>query len=242
MLTTIRDPHHSDSLSCLLVWSMWITLLAANGLYAQPGPLSTIQIPLAGGDTTLPRLTPLAYSYYPYYNGQPNDSLKYILGNQLIGGTASTADRIIDVTAAGAYAYRTAAGAWTGTLQRMYHDHAFFILNRHTARTLVLEGLAADSVAYIAPMPNGSFRCAATRMLRDHPIDSVGFTYSGFHSTETLRRGGDIVIDIRTRQIARRDSSDRWIGTLPELRVGHPVLIQVNNLWTFDWTYYPNRE
>jgi hypothetical protein len=216
--------------------------LCASRLQAQPGPLSVIEIPLAAGTITVPCYTPVAYSYYPYFNNLPNDSLKYVFGTQLFSGTASTADRLIDVTAAGAYAYRNETGVWTGTLQRLYHDHAFMVLNRHEARTLSLTGYAADSVTYIMPMPNGAIRTAATRMLRNHPIDSVGFTYSGFHWTGSMRRGGDLVIDLTTRQIARRDSTDGWIGTLDELRIGHPILVQVNNPWTFDWTYYPNRE
>ena len=56
-----------------------------------------------------------------------------------------------------------------------------------------------------------------------------------------MRQGGDLVIDMFTRQIARRDSTG-WVGTLTHLRVGHPVIIQVNNLNTFDWMYNPNQE
>jgi hypothetical protein len=242
MQTITRDPKLHGRFACLFLFGLLTLCLSGGPVQAQPGPLSTLEIPLTGGDLSLPRYTPVAYSYFPYYNGQPNDSLKYILGDQLIGGTATTADRFIDPTAGGAYAYRTEAGVWSGSLQKLLHDHAFVVQNRHAARTLVLSGFAADSVTYISPMPNGSFRCAATRMLRDHPIDSVGFIYSGFHQTETLRRGGDIIIDLSTRQIVRRDSTAGWIGTLHELHVGHPILVQVNNPWTFDWTYYPNRE
>ena len=176
---------------CLCLLTLLAVFGGSGALRAQPGPLSTIEIPLAAGDSALPCYTPFAYSYYPYYNGQPNDSVKYIFAEQLVSGTASTADRLIDVTAAGAYTYRNTSGTWTGSLQKMLHDHAFIVQNRHAARTLVLAGFAADSFTYISPMPNGSFRCAATRMLCAHPIDSVGFVTSGFHSTETLRRGGD---------------------------------------------------
>jgi hypothetical protein len=214
----------------------------AASLQAQPGPLQNISFPLQPGTLTVPGYTPLAIAYYPYWNGLPNDSTRCVFGDQLISGTASTADRIIDVTVAGAFAYRNSSGVWTGALVRLVYGHAFIIANRHAADTVTIAGFPADSVTYIMPMPTGSIRFAAARMSVEKSVSSMGFTWSGFHWSESLRRGGDLIIDMTTRKIARRDSLSGWIGTLSIVRPGEPLLIQVNHPATFDWSYNPNRE
>lgn len=208
---------------------------------AQPGPLEQIQVSIPGGVEANPSYTPFAMSYYPFHEGVANDSIHYILEDQLVSGTSSEADRVLNANT-GAYAYRNTSGEWSGSMTRMLNGHTFYLINRHEARTIMLEGFPADSITYISPMPNGSFRLAAPRMLTDHPIDSVGFVYSGYHSSDNMRDGGDIVIDMVTRQIARLDNTDGWIGTMTHLRVGQPIIVQVNHPLTFDWTYFPGHE
>jgi hypothetical protein len=224
---------------------IWLFLLLAAGVIpatAQPGPLQTINIPIQPGTLALMRYTPFALSYYPYYNGVRNDSVARVVGNQITAGTAQTADRIIDVTGVGVYAYRDTSGHWQGTLQTLYNGRAFLYANHHGSRTLALQGYPADSITYIFPMPTGSIRFAAARMALDHPISGIGLSWSGFHWSQNMRQGGDLVIDLVSRQIARRDSTDGWIGTMTTAHVGQPFLIQVNNPSTFDWTYNPTRE
>jgi hypothetical protein len=231
----------SRFLTHVILFAIGIVTLGDRGeVRAQPGPLQTISIPVAAGTESIPSYTPVAMSYYPYYNGVLNDSVKYILGTQLVAGSSTTADRIMDA-ASGSYAYRNAAGQWSGSLTQLVNRRAFLIVNRHTARTITFEGYPADSVTYISPMPSGEIRYAGPRMLSDHRLDSVGFVYSGIHQSQDMRHGGDLVIDLSTRQIARLDSTLGWIGTLSHLRVGHAVMIQTNHIATFDWTYWPGR-
>jgi len=162
--------------------------------------------------------------------------------DQLTPGSVQTADRIIDLTGGGTYAYRDTSGHWAGFLLTMQNGRAFMIANRHTARTITVQGYPADSVTYILPMPTGSIRCIAARMASDHPVSAIGLSWSGFHWSQNMRQGGDLVIDLSSRQIARRDSTSGWIGTLSTVRVGQPIMIQVNYPATFDWTYNPTRE
>ncbi|HEY3296751.1 MAG TPA: hypothetical protein VGL38_15070 [bacterium] len=209
---------------------------------AQPGPLQSYDVQIQAGNLTVPRYTPFAMSYYPYYNGQRNDSVTYSIGNQITSGGVATADRIIDVTVGGTYAYRDTTGRWAGFLVSLRNGRGFLYMNRHEARTVTLEGFPFDTVTYILPMPRENTRIVAARMNGNHPINRVGLTASGFHWSQNMRQGGDIILDLTTRQIARRDSTSGWIGTLDSMRVGHPVLIQVNYPATFDWTYNPTRE
>jgi hypothetical protein len=217
-----------------------VSSMALTG-FCQPGPLQPLDVLVAGGTETLAQYTPLAMSYYPYHNGVQNDTLKYVLGDQLTAGTVQTADRILDVTAGGAYAYRDQSGNWQGPLLTFHYGHALMFANHHEARTITLMGYPADSITYIFPMPTGSIRFAAPRMAYDHRIDSVGLCWSDFHKSGNMRQGGDLVIDMVTGQIARRDSSG-WVGTMTHMRVAQPVIIQVNNLSTFDWMYNPYEE
>jgi hypothetical protein len=241
----MKDNFESFCLNSRVIYVLGIVmagLLAATAdVRAQPGPLEQIQVTIPSGDLTNPSYTPFAMSYYPFHEGVANDSICYIFEDQLVSGTSSEADRLLNVNT-GTYAYRNTSGEWSGSLTRMQNGHAFYLINRHEARTIMLEGFPADSFTYISPMPNGTFRLAAPRMLTDHPIDSVGFVYSGFHSSENMREGGDIVIDMVTRQITRLDNTDGWIGTMTHLRVGQPIIVQVNHPLTFDWTYFPGHE
>ena len=235
LFVIVKSPSFIVSAVCLLIWS------GAPSAICQPGPVQSYDIYLEAGTDSLARYIPLAMSYYPFHNGLQNDTLKYVLGDQLISGPVQTADRILDVSAGGAYAYRTGTGDWSGSLATFHYGHAFLIANHHAARTITLTGYPTDSITYIFPMPTGSIRFAAPRVAFDHRIDSVGLCWSDFHKSGNMRQGGDLVFDMVTGQIARRDSSG-WVGTMTRMRVGHPVIIQVNNLSTFDWMYNPYEE
>ncbi len=217
----------------------WIaTLLIVSTAYPQPGPLDTIVFTIPAGTIGVPTYYPFAVSYYPFHNGLPTDSVQHILGTQLVGGTTTTADRVIDITFGG-FAYRDASGNWQGSLSLLRNKRAFMIMNRHEERQITLVGCPADTITYISPMPNGSWRTAGPRMLRTHSIDSVGLITFGFHKSQSMKSGGDLILDMVTRKIARCDSTNDWIGTMQYLEPGHPVIIQVNHPLTFDWTYGP---
>lgn len=225
-------------------FSICVIVLCGVALIAtgQPGPLQTITVNVEAGSLSITRYTPFVPSYYAYYNSVRNDSISHILTDQLTPGTLQTADRVIDVTGGGTYAYRDASGNWVGLLHVLRYGRAFMYANRHEARTITMEGFPADSVTYVFPMPTGDIRFTAPRMAADHPIGAVGLSWSGFHWSQNMRQGGDIVVDLVTRQLARRDSTDGWIGTMSTMQLGHPILIQVNNPGTFDWTYNATRE
>ena len=131
---------------------------------AQPGPLQSYDVPIAAGTLAVPCFTPVALSYYPYHNGVRTDSTKHVFGTQLVQGTAATADRVLDVSSGGTYAYRNAAGDWTGTLSLLNYGRALLISNRHEARAISIEGYPADFITYIFPMPTGAYRCASARV------------------------------------------------------------------------------
>jgi hypothetical protein len=166
--------------------------------------------------------------------------VKHILSTQLVAGSLTTADRVIDANAGG-IAYRNVSGVWSGGMSLLRSKRAFFILNRHEERAITITGFPHDSMTYISPCPAGTFRLAGPRMLRTHEIDSVGLIQYGFHKSASMLSGGDIILDLRTGQLARCDSAAGWIGTLDSLYIGQPVLIQTNHLNTFDWTYHPGR-
>lgn len=218
-----------------------LTLVATlQGVTSAQGE-ETLEIFVPEGSETIPSVTPFAMSYYPSFDGMANDSVRVLFAGQLVSGTSQTADRIVD-TRSGAYAYQSAPDTWAGTLLRLLYGRGFLFFNRHDARLLLLTGIPADSATYMFPFPAGSFRVGAPRMSRSHGLDEVGLSTSGFHWSENMRLGGDIAIDMNSRAIARRDSSEGWIGTLDSLRLGQPLIIQVNHPLTFDWTYLPGHE
>lgn len=215
-------------------------LFIFNELIAQPGPLDSYTFEISAGTVGLPTYTAFSVPFYPYDGNVQKDSVGFILGTQLTLGSLATADRVLDVTAGG-YAYRNASGQWTGTMNLLRNKRAFYIANRHESREITVTGFPLDTITYISPMPSGTVRTAGPRQLMTHEIDSVGLIFYGFHKSQTMRLGGDIIIDLVTGHIARCDSAAGWIGSLDSLYLGHPVMIQVNHSATFDWTYHPGR-
>ncbi|MBI5060629.1 hypothetical protein HZB60_12720 [candidate division KSB1 bacterium] len=232
------NPRPRNPWFCVLI-STAVLVATMRWVQAQPGPLQNYDFTIAAGTTGAPTYTPFAVSYHPYQNGSPTDSVKHILTTQLVEGTSATADRVIDVTAGG-YAYRS-GGVWNGTLNLLRNKRAFMILNRHEQREIVLTGYPVDSVTYISPMPEGEWRAIGPRMAGNKPVEAVGLITYGFHKTQNMRAGGDLIIDMVTRKIARCDSTDGWIGPLDSLYVGHPLIIQTVFPATFDWTYAPGQ-
>jgi hypothetical protein len=234
LLTPMRMRHSKLALICALAGVLTVSRI----VIAQPGPIADYTFPITGGTLSAPAYTPFSLPYYPYHNGVQVDSVKYILTTQLVEGTSSTADRVIDASTGG-YAYRQ-SGVWTGTMALLRNKRAFLILNRHGLRTITVSGYPVDSVTYISPMPAGDWRTAGPRMATNHAIGEVGLVTYGFHKSQNMRAGGDLIIDMVTRKIARCDSSG-WVGRLDSLVLGHPVIIQTIHPATFDWTYAPGQ-
>jgi len=158
-----------------------LVLLVATTCFAQlqSGPsnkVGYVKIPVTAGTISNAVSTPfgLPFKFWDCPGTVPQYGVpatnggtyrpSYIIGDQLVHGISSQADRIAKQGGSGLYAYINNSSVWTGTLETapgaMEPGRAYWFANRHAATNLVLAGevanTALDSIITIAFVATGS--------------------------------------------------------------------------------------
>jgi len=181
--------------------------------------------------------TPFALPFTQFNtSGVETLALVDIVAPYMTGGTALSADRIMDI-GTGSVAYKTGAGAISG-FQNFTIGHGYYMHNRHSAFNLYLAGTVVPTVINFGTMGIG-FNVVGIKEASAVPMSSLDLVSCGFTGGTALT--SDKVWDMNNGQTATYNTStSTWAGTLTALTPGHVYYVQVkNNHTAFNWTYDP---